>query len=269
VADAFLVHSLDLVTQIAAILSKDADVEKYKKETETARRQFADEYITANGRMVCDSQTAYALAICFDLFPTSAQKMYAGERLATVVRQNAFKIGTGFAGTPFICEALALTHQAPVAYSMLLNRECPSWLYPVTMGATTIWERWDSMMPDGSINPSDMTSFNHYCFGAVTSFLHERLAGLQRVEPGWKKARAVPTPGGEISSAHAAHLTPYGRIACSWKIQGDQINVTVVVPPTTTMEVVLPFADGSKTKTVGAGEWMFSGPYKRDYEWPV
>lgn len=229
-----------------------------------ARQQFIDEYITANGRMVSDSQTAYALAICFDLYSNSDQKLYAGERLAFIVRRNDFRIGTGFAGTPYICEALFQTNQAQVAYAMLLNEQCPSWLYPITMGATTMWERWDSMLPDGSINPGEMTSFNHFCFGTVAKFLQERLAGLQCLEAGWKKIRAAPALGANLTSAKTSHLTPYGRTACSWQIKDDQIDIEVVVPPTVSMEVILPYSTGIEKVVVGAGTWEFSGPCKHD-----
>ncbi|KAH8803427.1 bacterial alpha-L-rhamnosidase-domain-containing protein [Xylogone sp. PMI_703] len=265
VADAFLINSLDIVTKAASILNKPADYEKYKRETENARQQFAYQYVTGTGRVVSDSQTAYALAICFNLLPTPELKMKAGERLAYIVRQNDFKIGTGFAGTPFICEALVKTDQADIAYSMLLNDQCPSWLYPVVMGATTIWERWDSMLPDGSINPGEMTSFNHYCFGAVVTFLHERLAGLQCVEAGWKRARAAPVPAASIriTRAHAEHQTPYGVVSCSWEINQvkETFYLSVIVPPTTTMEVVVPSNDGFKSEVVGPGTHHYKMSY--------
>lgn len=161
VANAFLIHSLDLMSKIAAILGKEDAAKRYADEAKLVRKEFCDEYVTRNGRMFSDSQTAYALGICFDVFATPSQKSHAGEKLAKIVRNNGFRIGTGFAGTPFICEALALTGHAQIAYRMLVEEECPSWLYPITMGATTMWERWDSMFPDWSINPGEMTSFNH------------------------------------------------------------------------------------------------------------
>ncbi|RFU27466.1 hypothetical protein B7463_g8877, partial [Scytalidium lignicola] len=275
VANAFLIHSLDLVACVARILQKHTDSNKYEQEARVAKEEFSNEYISPNGRIVSDSQTAYALAICFDLLD-STRKMRAGERLAEIVLRNGFKIGTGFAGTPYICEALALTNQTQVAYAMLLSQECPSWLYPVTMGATTMWERWDSMLPDGKINPGRMVSFNHYSFGAVAAFLYRRLAGLQCLEPGWKRSRAAPLIGADFTSAHAEHTTPFGKVSCSWKIEaspldeeGKMLNLRVHVPPTTVMEVVLPVDGIVTTKIVHSGEWLFSVPYKRMYEWPL
>ncbi|KIW95004.1 uncharacterized protein Z519_04984 [Cladophialophora bantiana CBS 173.52] len=269
VADAFLVHSMDLVCQIAEVLGDTEGARVFEAEAHATRQQFVHEYISASGRVVSDSQTAYALTICFDLLPTAAQRANAGERLAKLVRQEHFKINTGFAGSPFICEALVRVGHAAVAYAMLLNRECPSWLYPVTMGATTTWERWDSMLPDGSINPGEMTSFNHYSHGAVISFLHERLAGLRCVEPGWKKSRAAPVISGGITGAEVSYNTPYGKVGCSWSIEGEQFTLTVEVPPTTTMEVVLPAESGGRTELVKAGKWTFSGRHRPDRAWPV
>jgi len=268
VANAFLIHSLDLMAKISAILEEATHTRTYVNDAMAVRKAFADEYISPNGRMISDSQTAYALGICFDLFPEPKQKARAGARLAEIVRRNAFHIGTGFAGTPFICEALTSTGHAQVAYRMLLEEECPSWLYPITMGATTMWERWDSMLPDGSVNPGDMTSFNHYALGAVATFMHERLGGLRCVEPGWKKSRVEPIPGGDITAANINHLTPFGKVACSWKIEDGMFQMQVEVPPSTTMEVVLPSSEQSEAKLVSSGMWKYSIPYKQPNEWP-
>ncbi|PVH81391.1 glycoside hydrolase family 78 protein [Cadophora sp. DSE1049] len=273
VANAFLIHSLDLMIRISGILGQASDQANYEAESQAARREFQDEYVTHNGRLVSDSQTAYALAICFDIL-TSAQRSRAGTRLVELVRKNEFKIGTGFAGTPYVTEALALTGHIQVAYSMLLERKCPSWLYPVTMGATTVWERWDSILPDGSINPGEMTSFNHYAFGAIAKFLYERIAGLQRLEPGWKRFRVAPALGAEFTHASASHVTLYGVINCSWTTDeiGSEpcaIKLSVSVPYGTSCEVVMPDGEGEKRESVGPGDWSFETTFKRDYEWPV
>ncbi|KAL0939859.1 alpha-rhamnosidase [Colletotrichum truncatum] len=275
VADAFLINSLDLVLQTARILNRGEDVECLEKETQAARKQFTAEYITSNGRLISDSQTAYALAICFNLLSPALFK-HAGDRLVEIVRQSQFKIGTGFAGTPFICEALVLTGHANIAFAMLLNKQCPSWLYPVNMGATTIWERWDSMLPDGSINEGEMTSFNHYALGAIATFLMKRLAGLAPAEPGWRSSVARPVIGGGFRHAKTEHTTPYGTASCSWElvsdataVGGQMLKVNVQVPPTTEMEVILPGAEQGKSVKVGAGTWSFSVDYQESQEWPV
>ncbi|SPO06200.1 probable alfa-L-rhamnosidase [Cephalotrichum gorgonifer] len=274
VANAFLTHSLDLIARVATILGKGDDAAKYHAMAKDARADFAAEYIAPNGRLVSDTQTAYSLAICFHLL-SPPQLRRAGSRLAEIVRRNSFRVATGFAGTPFVCEALCLSGHSDVAYAMLLNEKCPSWLYPVTMDATTVWERWDSMLPDGRINPGEMTSFNHYAYGAVAKFMVERLAGLRRLEPGWKRTRVQPEVEGPFTWARAEHLTPYGMVSSSWVLAKhaeagmNELRIEVVVPPTTEMEVVIPGVDGCRTETVGSGKWLFATAYVRRKGWPV
>ena len=133
------------------------------------------------------------------------------------------------------------------------------------MGATTVWERWDSMLPDGSINTGEMTSFNHYALGAVADWLHRTVAGLEAAEPGWRRLRIAPVPGGDLTFAKAAHDTPYGRAEAGWRIEGDTLMVEVLVPPGTRAEVQLP-GDGEPFE-VGSGRRTFRRPYTAP-AWP-
>ena len=169
------------------------------------RGAFAREYVTEGGRVLSDSATVYALAIAWALLPTREQRDRAGARLADLVRATGFRIGTGFLGTPLIADALTQAGHVDVAYRLLLQEECPSWLYPVTMGATTVWERWDSMLPDGTINPGQMTSFNHYALGAVADWLHRTVAGLAPAAPGY---RADPRPAAADAPADPRERPP-------------------------------------------------------------
>ncbi|CAG7915560.1 unnamed protein product [Penicillium olsonii] len=273
VANAFLIQSLDLMARIAALLHKDEDKQRYGIDFLAAKKEFQEEYVTSTGRLVSDSQATYSIAICFGLL-TPAQQERAGKRLVYLVKKNNFRIGTGFAGTPFLCEALVLTGHIQVAYAMLLEKGCPSWLYPVTMGATTMWERWDSMLPDGSINPGEMTSFNHYAFGAIGKFLFERVAGLQRAGPGWKRCRIAPCIGADLHAASASHQTPLGLVSCSWEtmILADKrstLELRVSVPQGMACDVILPEGSGLLEQTVGPGEWKFQTTFIREYEWPL
>ena len=151
------------------------------------------------------------------------------------------------------------------AYRMLQASHCPSWLSPVLLGATTIWERWDSMLADGSINPGEMTSFNHYALGSVAAFMHEYIGGISALEPGWKKILIKPRPGGTITSATAKYLSQYGEVKCEWRIEKDQLHVQVVVPPNTTARVEFP---DTKTMEVGSGEHGFTVGWKADPRFP-
>ena len=170
------------------------------------------------------------------------------------------RIGTSLDKT---LAALTAAGAVDSAYHLVTKRTCPSWLYPVTMGATTIWERWDSMLPDGSINPGEMTSFNHYALGAVADWLHRTVGGLAPAEPGYRKLAIRPRPGGGIRHASARHLTPYGVAECQWSIEGQTIELNISVPPNTTAIVSLPGKE-SEPLEVGAGTHSWS----YDYQYP-
>lgn len=257
VADAYLVHVTDIVAQVAVVIGNAAAARSYQAEFDKLKRAFTEKYVSATGLVVGDSQTALALAICFKLLTTPSQYKKAGARLARLVRQSEFRVSTGFAGTPLVLHALTQTDQTDLAYRMLLTEECPSWLYPVTMGATTIWERWDSMLPDGRINPGEMTSFNHYALGSVADWLHTVVGGVEMLEPGWKTFRVRPRPGGELTSCEVAFEGPYGRVGCDWAVEGESgarvFRARVEVPPNTKAWVVLPGQEEDQ------GTWKGSG----------
>ncbi len=231
VATAYHAYTARLLSSIADLLGRTDDAARYADLAESVTRAFNDEFVTPSGRMASDAQTAYAMALVFDLLPSEAQRRRAGDRLAELVTMGDFHIGTGFVGTPLVCDALASTGHVDEAYHLLLQDSCPSWLYPVSMGATTIWERWDSMLPDGSINPGDMTSFNHYALGAVADFLHRTVAGLAPAEPGYRTIAVRPRPGGGLTSAAARLTTQHGGASVAWSREGEVLTVDVVVPP--------------------------------------
>lgn len=263
VANAFLIQSLSIMAEVCALLDKRHKASSFRDWHAKARGQFQRRYVTQAGLVVSDSQTAYALAIVFGLLEEE-HLPEAGARLERLVRKNNFRISTGFAGTPYVLEALTQTGRRQVAYRMLLETKCPSWLYPITMGATTTWERWDSMMPDGRVNPGEMTSFNHYALGAVGHFLHERVGGLTCTAPGWKECRVQPLPGGEVTKARVEHVAIHGRIGAEWEVVDGVLRVEVWVPPGTVMQVVLPERG---TVVVGSGRWRFEEVFG-GYEWP-
>jgi alpha-L-rhamnosidase len=261
VASAYFAYSAKLVAQAAEILGRAEEQKQYSDLADKAKATFAREYITPAGRLMCDAETAYALALVFDLLPTAEQRQRAGARLAELVRDSGYHIRTGFVGTPLICDALCSTGYYLAAYRLLTQRECPSWLYPVTMGATTIWERWDSMLPDGSINPGEMTSFNHYALGAVADWMHRTIGGLTPAEPGYRRIEISPRPGGGLTHAHTRHLTPYGLLECNWKIANERFDLEVTIPPNTTARIILPVSD-SQPIEIGSGVWHWSAPYQ-------
>lgn len=250
VANAWFCRSLYVMSQVAALLSDDKAAERYGAVAREARATFVDRYVASDGRMVSDAQTAYALALCFDLLDPD-QRRAAGRRLVELVRAEGHRIGTGFAGTPLICDALCAAGEPDDAYELLFQTESPSWLYPVLHGATTIWERWDGIRPDGSRNPGEMNSFNHYALGAVADWLHRTVAGLAPAEPGYRRILVQPKPTERLEHAMACHDTPYGRAEAGWRRQGTSFVVTATIPPNTSATIVLP--DGQPAFDVGAG----------------
>jgi alpha-L-rhamnosidase len=261
VASAYFARSAELTSLAAGVLGRAEDEQRYRALAAEVREAFNREYVTPNGRMMSDATTAYALAIEFALLRDDDQRRRAGARLAALVRDSGYRISTGFVGTPLICDALCHVGEYETAFRLLTQRQCPSWLYPVTMGATTIWERWDSMLPDGSVNPGEMTSFNHYALGAVADWLHRTVAGLAPAAPGYRRLEICPRPGGGLTHARARHRTPYGMAEAGWKIEAGQIAVEVVVPPGVTASVSLPGSDAAPIE-VGPGAHRWAYPYQ-------
>ncbi|HEY0699540.1 MAG TPA: alpha-L-rhamnosidase C-terminal domain-containing protein, partial [Micromonospora sp.] len=184
-----------------------------------------------------------------------------GDRLATLVSRQNHRIGTGFVGTPIILDALTTTGHLEVATALLLEPGCPSWLYPVTMGATTVWERWDSMRPDGTVNTGTMTSFNHYAFGAVADWLHRTVAGLAPQAAGYREIRISPQPISGLEHASARLDTPYGRAESGWRRRDDDsLTVYAVVPPNTEAHVRLPGAAADLRVGSGSHQWTVPIP---------
>jgi alpha-L-rhamnosidase len=255
VATAHFARSADVVA-LAARLAGEIDLaERYERLAHDVRGAFVKEYVTDGGRVLSDCPTVYALALEWSLLPTEEQRRRAGERLADLVRAAGFRITTGFLGTPVIADALTGAGHVDVAYRLLLQTGCPSWLYAVTMGATTVWERWDSMLPDGTINPGEMTSFNHYALGAVADWLHRTVAGLAPAAPGYRKLLVRPEPTPELTSASARHRTPYGDAAVSWERADGTLTLEVVVPVGATATVHVPGRDEVVEVAHGTHTW--------------
>jgi alpha-L-rhamnosidase len=265
------------MTEIASILERDRESKHYSCKAQCLRDLFQDRYITPSGLIVGDSQTAYSLAIVFGILSTNCQLATARHQLSARVRMAKFRVATGFAGTPVILRALTETGNLSLAYRMLLEDYCPSWLYPITMGATTIWERWDSMIPNGSINPGKMTSFNHYALGSVVNWLRETVGGLRPLEAGWRTALVSPQPGGSVTHAGVSYESVYGHWSCEWKLLQDAdrdgavtFSLDLIVPPNCQAVVkVRPTEDGSKDleENVGSGKHHWKIPF-HPLPWP-
>ncbi|MGV9870350.1 family 78 glycoside hydrolase catalytic domain [Rhodococcus koreensis] len=253
VATAYFAHSTTRLAEIAALLGEKTDAQRFHRLAESTRTAFWDAYGRSDGRTTDDAAASYSLALVFDLVPAE-HRAAAGARLAELVAESDYRISTGFAGTPVIADALTSTGHLDTAYRLVLQRECPSWLYAVEMGGTTIWERWDSMLPDGSVNPGEMTSFNHYALGAVADWLHRVVGGLHALDPGYRRIRIAPRPGGGLTSCTVRHETPYGPAEVSWTLRGDTLTARATIPTGTSAVVDLP---GTTSFTVGSGTHEF------------
>jgi alpha-L-rhamnosidase len=239
---AYFARSTELLAKTAQVLGRKQEAADYEALEEKIKGAFQREFLTPNGRLASNTQTAYALALEFGLLPDS-RRAEAAARLAADVRKFGH-LTTGFLGTPVLCQALSAYGYLDEAYILLNRKEYPSWLYPVTKGATTIWERWDGIKPDGSFQDASMNSFNHYAYGAIGEWMYRVVAGIEIDErvPGYKHILLQPRPGGGLANARATLESMYGHVASGWEIADGKITIRVEVPANTTATVRLPKA---------------------------
>jgi alpha-L-rhamnosidase len=245
IATAYFYHSTNLLRKSALIIGKKEDAAAYEELAQNIKSAFANEYITPNGRLVSHTQTAYALALSFDLIPTELIDKSAQYFAADVKRFG--HLTTGFLGTPLLCSTLSKIGRDDLAFMLINRKEYPSWLYPVTQGATTIWERWDTQKPDGTIIEG-MNSFNHYAYGAIGEWLYSYVAGLSidPQHPGYKHIIFRPHPGGGLTHANAEYLSQYGLVKSAWEIKSGYFNYTIEIPANTMGTIILPNAQLSE-----------------------
>ncbi|WP_288881083.1 glycoside hydrolase family 78 protein [Pedobacter panaciterrae] len=254
IAQTFYAHSTQLLINAAKVLGKQDDVAKYTALLAEIKAAFVKEYMTPTGRLVSGTQTAYVLALHFDMLPEELRAPCA-ERLVANVRDYGNHLTTGFLGTPYLCHVLTRFGHNNVAYDLLMQESYPSWLYPVKMGATTIWERWDGIKPDGSFQTPDMNSYNHYAYGAIGDWMYRTIAGINSVadQPGYKSIVIAPKPGGKITNASAELETVYGTVKSAWTLENGLLKLDVTVPANTKAKIVLP----DTTKEIGSGSYHF------------
>ncbi len=257
IATAFAAHSASLLSRIAALLKKKADAARFSTLFRRLQKEFIHRYVTPAGRVLGDTQTAYVLALAFDLLPHKLRPA-AAQRLVLDIEKgrytNTWKnrnwhLSTGFLGVKDLTFVLNDAARTDVAYRLLLAEDYPSWLFPVKNGATTIWERWDGWTPDKGFQDPGMNSFNHYAYGAIGQWLYQRMAGLDMDEraPGYQHALIAPQlPPADSDAARritwvkAALQTPYGLLASHWKVQGKTVTLEVTVPANAAATVVMP-----------------------------
>lgn len=266
IATAYYANSAALVSRIAQELGHDEEAVRYGHLHDDITRAFRTAFTDGNGRLRREFQTGYVLPLYFEM-TTGRETANMADRLNELVVGNGYHIATGFTGTPYILFALSDNGHADTAYDLLLQEDCPSWLYEVKAGGTTIWERWDALRPDGTVNMDDlqsgesaeesnggMVSFNHYASGAVGDWLYRRVAGIEPTGPGYRTFTVRPLVGGGLSYARASVHTPYGRASSDWHVGQGEFDLTVEVPVSTTCTVCMP--DGT-THAVASGTHRF------------
>jgi len=252
IAQCFFAHSADLVAKTAKVLGKVEDEKKYQALVKNVKDAFIKEYVTPGGRLVSGTQTAYVLSLNFDMLPEQMRAAVA-QKLAENVKSYNNHLTTGFLGTPYLCHVLSRYGYEDVAFTLLMQETYPSWLYPVKMGATTIWERWDGIKPDSTFQTPGMNSFNHYAYGAIGDWMYRVVAGIDTDQdtPGYKGIVIKPHVGGGLTMVAADYETNYGKIRSSWKADGTRFTFDVEIPPNTSATVWVP-ATGAELVMEGA-----------------
>ncbi len=242
---ASLSNTSNIVSKIAQILNKTEDVAYYKKLSEDTAVAYRDILMNDDCSIKKEFQTGYVLPLHYKML-NDQDRFKAADHLADIIRENDYKIATGFPGTPYVLFALADNGHLEDAYKMLLNDEAPSWLFMLRAGATTIWEKWDALKENGTSNTGEgdglkcMVSFNHYANGAVGDFFYKRIAGIEPLEGGYKSFSVNPRLGGNLTYAKASVMSAYGKIESHWEIKDNNFTINVTVPVGSTCYLQLP-----------------------------
>ena len=260
IAQCFYANSTQLLINASKVLEKQDEVTTYSALLKNIKEAFINEYMTPNGGLISNSQTAYVLALNFDMLPENLRPQ-AAKRLADNIKSYNYHLTTGFLGTPYLCHVLTRFGHHDLAYTLLMQKSYPSWLYPVTQGATTIWERWDGQKPNGDFQTTTMNSFNHYAYGAIGDWMYKTLGGINSSSEtdgvGYKKIILKPHVANKLVSKKEEEQsedekltmvktdldTYYGKISSHWKKNANQISMDVTIPVNTTAEVHIPSND--------------------------
>ena len=261
IATAFYAYSASILAEAAKALRKTDDAKIYSDLFNKIKEVFINEYVTGAGRVGTNSQTSYVLALKFNLLPDNLRKN-AARFLADDIKSRRNHLSTGFLGTPYLCHVLSDNGYTDVAYDLLLQESYPSWLYPVKMGATTIWERWDGEKTDSTFQDPGMNSFNHYAYGAIGDWMYRVSAGIETMGPGYRHIIIQPHPTNKLTYSKASFESPYGTIASGWERMDGKVKVKVIIPANTIATIILPVA--SADKVTESGKQLSQNIYLKD-----
>lgn len=284
IATAYFAENARMMAEMATAMGEEESAREWSALVPKIRRNFTDAFLQKDGSIYTGTQTAYAMALGMDLIDNPKQREMTAAKFVERLERDNFHLKTGFLGTPWLLPALSSIGRNDLAFRLLLNDDYPSWGFEVKMGATTMWERWNTIGADGEFGPVEMNSFNHYAYGAVGDWMFGNIGGLQPLEPGYKKSRIAPLIGeGGLTSARASIDTPFGLLASDWKVENGNLALAIDIPANTTAEVVIPtgnpdgvlesglpagstpgvidssFRDGQLTLHLGSGRYRFTG----------
>ena len=256
IGTAFFARSAKLTALAAEVLGKTEEQAKYedlyKKVASAFDKRFFDE--TGKIKRATETQTSYLLALAFDLLPDSKVKNAQANLLRKLKEANDH-LRTGFLGTPLLSKVLDEMGEIDRVYKLIFNETYPSWFYSINQGATTIWERWNSYSKTEGYNPMSMNSLNHYAYGAIGEWMYERIGGIAPLEAGYKTIKIAPEPRKPLTSASTSLETPYGKVSSSWKVQGNEFQLNVTIPPNTSAKVIIP-ANTSKELLLNGNQFI-------------
>jgi alpha-L-rhamnosidase len=258
IAGVYYAISAALVSKAADVLGYSADTEKYKSLHRQIVQDVRDEYFSPNGRCCINTQTALVMTLYYHLLDDNER---VKDALHKKFKESGNKLQTGFLGTPILCNCLSENGMSDLAYELLLNEDYPGWLYEVKLGATTVWERWNSLLPDGSISSTGMNSFNHYAFGSVVEWMYRYCAGIHPLAeyPGFRKVRLKPEPNYQLKHLEAEYHSAAGTYKSAWKvIDENHVELWFTVPFNCSAELILPYAPDEEPKVLAPGEYHFA-----------
>ena len=290
IATAYFAEDTRMMAEMASALGETDQAAEWSALVPKIREAFVAAYRRPDGSIYTGTQTAYAMTLGMDMITNSAEREQTAGKFIEKLAADDYHLRTGFLGTPWLLPALTRIGRDDLAMRLLLNEDYPSWGFEIRMGATTMWERWNTIRADGQFGPVNMNSFNHYAYGAVGDWMFQHIGGLQILEPGYKKSRIAPLAGhGGLTTAECHLQTPYGLLVCEWELKDDQLTLALTVPVNTSAEVVVPaanaaavregnvsaasasgvkasdFGNGRLSLLVGSGQYKFITPYEASH----
>ncbi len=253
IGNAYYLYSLDILAKTAKILRKENEAHTYSELYQDVLKKFRDEYITANGRLLSETQTAAALVLYFDLAEEKDRTRILNKLILNLVKTQKH-LRTGFVGTEYLPHVLSRFDQHQLVGDILMKDDCPSWLYAVKLGATTVWELWDGVNEDHSYNMFSMNSLNQYGFATIGNWLVKDLAGISSLEPGYVRSRIAPRLVSGITEVQASYETPYGKLSCRTACRNGRYQIDISIPANTEAVIELP---GKEKMISGSGTYHF------------